>query len=188
MTIYKKILWSVVSVAIIIVGTIGVVIYMDNIKPSEAENSENEKTNEPTNISQKIEKENKAESKHRENIDPFKQQYRPEELTDKHFQDFIHKMSHQKVEAEDKWGFFEITDERIDWLLEALEHDDVKRTLTDADVYLDILNRWHDHDFSQVDKDHNAIWRLQDGTIGKATGILSEEEEQAYIENTSESK
>src|SRR5699024_8563169 len=114
MTIYKKILWSVVSVAIIIVGTIGVVIYMDNIKPSEAENSENEKTNEPTNISQKIEKENKAESKYRENIDPFKQQYKPEELTDKQFQEFIHKISNKKVEAEDKWGFFEITDEQID--------------------------------------------------------------------------
>lgn len=98
------------------------------------------------------------------------------------------KMSHQKVKAEDKWGFFEMTEERINWLRESLEQEAIMSHLTDADVYLDILNRWHEGDFSEVDQDHNAIWRLQGGSIGKATGILSEEKEEHYIKNKSESK
>ena len=41
-------------------------------------------------------------------------------------------------------------------------------------------------DFSQVDQDHNTVWRLQGGTIGEATGILTPKEEQAYIESHKE--
>jgi hypothetical protein len=47
---------------------------------------------------------------------------------------------------------------------------------------LDILNRWAEGDFSRADKDHNAIWNVQGGTIGEATGVMSPEEEQQYLE------
>ncbi|WP_411675014.1 DUF6241 domain-containing protein [Cytobacillus kochii] len=45
-----------------------------------------------------------------------------------------------------------------------------------------MLDKWSKGDFSNVDNDHNYFWSLQNGTIGKATGILSPEEEEAFIE------
>nr|WP_238482656.1 DUF6241 domain-containing protein [Lederbergia galactosidilytica] len=91
-------------------------------------------------------------------------------------------MSHQKIIADEKWGFYEITPERIDWLLHGLKQTDFKS----ASLYKDILERWKEGDFSKVDKDHNAIWQLQGGTIGKATGILSPEEEETFLQETKE--
>ncbi len=55
--------------------------------------------------------------------------------------------------------------------------------MSNEDVYRDILERWADGDFSRVDQDHNAIWNMQNGTIGKATGILNAEEEKVYKES-----
>lgn len=181
--IYKKILWSGIVVVVIGTGVFFASIYLKEDESPKAENQENADSN-VNNANDKSSKKKQASNK---NVDPFKKTYHKEEMTDELFRDFIHKMSHQKVKAEDKWGFYEITDERIEWLLDALDSEDIMRTLKDGDVYLDILNKWDDDVFSEVDKDHNAMWRLQGGTIGKATGILSEDEEQIYIENTSES-
>lgn len=107
-------------------------------------------------------------------------------MTDEQFQDYLHKMSHQKVIADTKWGFYEITEERITWLLETLNNEKVKSELKYPETYHSILTRWDGANFTQIDKEHNAIWRLQGGTIGIATGILSKEAEAAYIKNTVE--
>ncbi|MDX1771457.1 MAG: DUF6241 domain-containing protein, partial [Planococcaceae bacterium] len=40
---------------------------------------------------------------------------------------------------------------------------------------------WEEDDFSRVDEDHNIIWSLQNGTVGRATGILTYEEELRFI-------
>ncbi|MFV8828220.1 DUF6241 domain-containing protein [Alkalihalobacterium sp. APHAB7] len=37
-------------------------------------------------------------------------------------------------------------------------------------------------DFSQAVYDHNVIWEIQGGTVGKATRLLTEEEEREYIQ------
>lgn len=103
----------------------------------------------------------------------------PKDLPEDSVQQVIHNMSHQKVIADEKWGFLPLTAERVERLKYIIELD--KRSYQHADVYLDILNRWENKDFSQVDNDHNAIWSLQSGTIGKAKGILSIEEEKAFI-------
>ena len=116
-------------------------------------------------------------------LNPFGQAKSMEELTDRDYREYIHGMSHQKVKAEEKWGFYEINDERIEWLLDGLALEESQAELTDLNVYQDILERWKEADFSRVDEDHNTIWRLQGGTIGKATGILSLEEEQLYIDS-----
>ncbi|WP_155890107.1 DUF6241 domain-containing protein [Peribacillus kribbensis] len=42
--------------------------------------------------------------------------------------------------------------------------------------------RLEKNDFSKVDEDHNAIWRLQDSSVGEATDIMSPEQEKAFIE------
>jgi Family of unknown function (DUF6241) len=99
-------------------------------------------------------------------------------LSEKLVQQYIHAMSHQKVQAEEKWSFFKITDERIDFLLNQLEVNKYEH----EDLYASILNSWKDGDFSEAVKHHNAVWRLQDGTIGIATGILSAEAEEAFLQ------
>ncbi|MGP4075418.1 DUF6241 domain-containing protein [Halobacillus sp. K22] len=109
---------------------------------------------------------------------PFGKDTPAEELTDYHYKEYIHGMSHQKVKASKKWGFYEIHPERISWLLKGLEQADVEH----KQVYKNILVKWEEGNFSTIDEDHNAIWNLQNGTIGKATGILSPTEEKDYIE------
>ncbi|WP_044747076.1 DUF6241 domain-containing protein [Bacillus alveayuensis] len=100
------------------------------------------------------------------------------DLSEKDIQNYIHGMSHQKVKADEKWIHYFITEERIQFLIDVVENGDYKH----KDLYLDILSRWKDGDFSQADQDHNEIWRLQGGTVGKATGVLTKEEEEAYLE------
>lgn len=114
----------------------------------------------------------------KEGKNPFGQSIPLGELSDFHYQEYIHGMSHQKVKAKKKWGYYEMHPERITWLLNQLD----QITLEHEEVYRTILEKWNSGDFSTADHDHNAIWRLQDGTIGKATGVLSPDEEQAYIQ------
>jgi hypothetical protein len=103
----------------------------------------------------------------------------PLDLTELEIQNYIHWMSHQKIQAKQKWGKMLITKERIDRLLEVVE----KNEFIHEDLYKDILTRWSEEDFTQAVKDHNAIWSLQNGSVGKAKRLLNEEEEQEYIKN-----
>lgn len=93
-------------------------------------------------------------------------------------QQVIHEMSHQKIKASEKWGAIKITQDRIEVLLNYVQEQDFEH----KELYVDILGRWREGDFSRAHKDHNAIWELQGGTVGKATGLLSKEEEAAFIE------
>src|SRR5690625_4610589 len=190
MSMYKKILGLMLLILILVIGAFIAIIYFDV--------NENYFTKEKeTNSNAGIENENVSEvvkvgnvEKNEENIDkyvnPFHEEYKQEELSDRHYQDYIHKMSHQKVIADTKWGFYKITDERIEWLLKSLEIN--YESLYEGKTYRDILSKWKNGNFSQVDQDHNVIWRLQGGSIGEATGILNAEEEKEYVENTREAK
>jgi hypothetical protein len=102
----------------------------------------------------------------------------PFDMTESDVLGAIHALSHQKVQAEVKWSFMLITTERIERLIEVVEANNYDH----SDGYLDILYRWNEGDFSQAHHDHNFVWKLQGGTVGKATGLLSPEEEQAYIQ------
>ncbi|WP_051556648.1 DUF6241 domain-containing protein [Alkalihalobacterium bogoriense] len=104
----------------------------------------------------------------------------PFSMTEDDVQKKIHYMSHQKVRAEHKWNNLQITQERIERLLEVVEHN--KDKYTHYELYNDILVRWKNGDFSKADKDHNSVWELQGGTIGKAVGLLTAEEEQEFID------
>lgn len=102
---------------------------------------------------------------------------RKRKLSESDVQHYIHGMSHQKVKAKEKWTHYRMTEERIQFLLHIVENSDFEH----KELYLDILKRWEAKDFSQVDEDHNAIWQLQGGTVGRATGILTKEEEEQYL-------
>jgi hypothetical protein len=99
-------------------------------------------------------------------------------LSENLMQQYIHAMSHQKVQAKEKWSFFKITDERIDFLLNQLEVNNYKHDR----LYREILTSWKKGDFSDAAGQHNTVWELQDGSIGEASGVLSPEAEEAYLQ------
>lgn len=93
--------------------------------------------------------------------------------------DVMHHMTHQKVKADEKWGAKPMIPETINEIFDVVSKSDFTR----KEELLAILERWKNGDFSQVDDDHNYFWSLQDGTIGKAYGIMNEEEERRFILN-----
>jgi hypothetical protein len=104
----------------------------------------------------------------------------PDNMEEEAVQQAIHDMSHQKVKADSKWGAMQITPDRIRRLMDVVEANEV--SYKHSGIYLDILERWSEGDFTSAARDHNSIWKLQGGTVGEAKGRLSEEEEQKYIE------
>ncbi|WP_226585034.1 DUF6241 domain-containing protein [Halobacillus litoralis] len=124
--------------------------------------------------------EEQLEGYKKEGKNPFGDKDEQSSLTDGKYKDYIHFMSHQKVKADKKWGFIEIHPDRINWLLSGLDQVELRH----EDVYKNILTKWQNGDFSTADNDHNQIWNLENGTVGKATGLLSITEEAEYIERT----
>ena len=105
----------------------------------------------------------------------------PLDMTEDEVMDSIHKMSHQKVKADKKWGAIPLTPARVNQLLKVVHKNE--NHYANSSVYKEILERWAKGDFSTVDDDHNRIWNLQGGTVGKAEGILSAEDEKAFIQD-----
>ncbi|MED1562246.1 hypothetical protein AJ85_08635 [Alkalihalobacillus alcalophilus ATCC 27647 = CGMCC 1.3604] len=102
----------------------------------------------------------------------------PLSMTEESVQNRIHHMSHGYIHARQKWGKFEVTKERLGRLIEVIEENDYEN----EELYLEILTRWTDGDFSNAVEDHNAIWRLQNGTVGEALRLLSADEREKYQE------
>ena len=167
---------------ILIFGFVGYLIYTDMKATEAGNNTENQRSAEVNEMRESaggIITEDDMQSFKAQGLNPFGQQTSIEELTDTDYQEYIHGMSHQKVKAEQKWGFYQINSERIDWLLDGLNNTN----LSHANVYQQILEKWANGDYQSADDDHNTIWELQGGTIGRATGVLSSEEEKQYIES-----
>jgi len=175
----KKIIGYTLFITLLVVGAGGWVVQKYIFTPGEdKEVASPEDLREAEEVITGAVSEEELDSYEEAGKNPFGKDTPADELTDYHYKEYIHGMSHQKVEASKKWGFYEIHPERITWLLEGLDQADVEH----KQVYKDILVKWNEEDFSTIDEDHNAIWNLQNGTIGKATGILSPTEEKEYIE------
>ena len=91
----------------------------------------------------------------------------------------MHKMTHQKVKAEEKWGAIPMTPETINQVYDIVKNSQFKR----KQDLLAILEKWKTGNFTQIDTDHNYFWQYQGGTIGKAYGIMTQTEEQTFILN-----
>lgn len=104
----------------------------------------------------------------------------PLDMSEEEIQYAIHHMSHQKVKADKKWGNLQITSERIERLIEVVQANE--REYDHSSLYINILNRWKENDFSSAVSDHNKIWKLQGGNTGEAERLLSPKEEKKYIE------
>ncbi|SHN22997.1 DUF6241 domain-containing protein [Gracilibacillus kekensis] len=99
-------------------------------------------------------------------------------LSENSFMNTLHKMTHQKIHANEKWGAVEITPERINLMLDIAKDS----TFTHREFYMDALTAWKNGDFSNAVEVHNYIWERQNGTIGRASRLLTEEEERQYVE------
>lgn len=103
----------------------------------------------------------------------------PSEAVIEKVSDNIHRMTHQKVRAEHKWGHLRITDERIDEMISLLEQYDVPdRTF----LHEEMLN-WKNGDYSNSVEIHNTLTQISDYSvrIGKTYGLLQPAEEQRFI-------
>lgn len=94
----------------------------------------------------------------------------------------VHDMTHQKVEADKKWGSSEITADKVQKLYDVIINKDFNKN-SNKHMLLDILEPWTIKDFSNAVSAHNRIWSYQKGNIGKATRLLTPQEELEYIEN-----
>lgn len=103
-----------------------------------------------------------------------------DDMPEHRIQSIIHSMSHQKVKAEQKWGQYQITQERVARLLEVAKLN--RDTYGEGEHYVNILTKLSTGDFSNAVLDHNFIWSLQGGNIGEATDLMTSVEEQKYIE------
>lgn len=104
-----------------------------------------------------------------------------ESVTDTEIQTIIHGMTHQKVQANAKWTFTEMSPKNIKRAIELVEKN--KDILTHHDFYMEALRTWEKGDFFNCVEVHNQVWEWQGGTIGIATRLATAEEEKAYLES-----
>ncbi|WP_051317077.1 DUF6241 domain-containing protein [Ectobacillus panaciterrae] len=103
----------------------------------------------------------------------------PQKATDADIQSRMHEMTHQKVIADQRWGYIPMTPENIDTTIKLVEYS--KDSLEHYDFYMVALNKWKAGDFSNCVTVHNQLWKWQGGELGKATRLATAQEEQAYI-------
>lgn len=78
----------------------------------------------------------------------------------------IHYMANSLIIAEDGhiWGKEKITKDKLESLIIEVSNSNFNYKVD----LLAILNKWKNNDFSTVVDDHNFVWKLLDGTIGRA--------------------
>lgn len=92
--------------------------------------------------------------------------------------DVAHKMTNSLIVADYIWGRVPMTRKRVDKLYYVVENSD----LTDRQTLLEMIKRWRKGDFSNIVEDHNYLWDMLRGTIGKAYGQNIEAVEKAEKE------
>jgi hypothetical protein len=84
--------------------------------------------------------------------------------------DTIHWMANTLIIADAIWGRLFITNGRVNGLIiEVMASSQF--TANEKDRLLQILWGWRDRDFSQGVRDHNFVWTMLDGTVGRAYGL-----------------
>lgn len=90
----------------------------------------------------------------------------------------MHRMTHQKVAADEKWEAIEMTHKNIKTV-----HDIVTNSkFPNKNNMLEILTDWKASDFSHIVADHNWFWNYEEGEVGEAIRPFTHEEEKAFIE------
>ncbi|MFB3161444.1 DUF6241 domain-containing protein [Neobacillus sp. 179-J 1A1 HS] len=98
--------------------------------------------------------------------------------SEKDLLEILHIMTHQKVRSEEKWGFVHITEVNLLAVREVLQENPAFNQNIDM---LAIVTDWLNNDFGNIVAEHNSIWKMKNGSVGKAYGILSPSEEAALV-------
>lgn len=91
----------------------------------------------------------------------------------------MHSMTHQKVISEEKWYNLEMTPENINAVYDFIKESDIGFTLKRN--LLKISGNWKEGNFDNIVEDHNYLWGAQNGNVGKATGVLTPEQEAEFV-------
>ncbi|MEH7076023.1 DUF6241 domain-containing protein [Neobacillus drentensis] len=91
----------------------------------------------------------------------------------------MHKMTHQKVKAKDKWGAIPMIPDTIHQVYTIVKNSEFEQ----KNELLAILDKWKKGIYTDIDDDHNYFWTYQGGTVGEAYGIMSKSEEEMFIKN-----
>jgi len=116
-----------------------------------------------------------------EAITPKEDMPKYESMSEKELLNEVHGMTHQKVEADQKWGSSEITRDKIETMFTVVSEKSFKDGELKS-ILLSILEPWTKGDFSDAVEEHNLIWNYKDGNIGEAKRLLTPVEEQEYVE------
>ncbi|WP_282020602.1 DUF6241 domain-containing protein [Planomicrobium okeanokoites] len=102
------------------------------------------------------------------------------DMDEERVQIYLHQMTHQKITADKKRGAVEMSEENIGNMLKIVKenYDHYKQ----SDFYEKTLLSWQEGDFSNAVSVHNTIWNWHNGTVGRATGLMSAEQEAEYVE------
>jgi hypothetical protein len=171
----KKIL--IIVVVLLVGGIYGAYKIMDNANKFEKKQEKLEATGEADNDSALKEKPIKNQTAKIGGV-----QYDigiDEGSTEGEVIDVMHKMTHQKVKASEKWGAIPMTNDSINDVFTIVTKSDFAH----KDKLLAILEKWKNGSFENADSDHNYFWNYQGGTIGEARGTLSLQEEEEFIKN-----
>ena len=103
------------------------------------------------------------------------------DMEEERVQIYLHQMTHQKIVADKKRGAVEMSDENIGNMLKIVEEN--YDYYEHSDFYETTLMAWKDGDFSNAVSVHNTIWDWHNGTVGRATGLMSQEQEAEYVES-----
>ncbi|TKD70778.1 DUF6241 domain-containing protein [Pseudalkalibacillus hwajinpoensis] len=102
--------------------------------------------------------------------------------SESHFMTTLHGMTHQKVYADEKWTLVEMTDKRIEDMLAILDKVKGEGEYEHYDFYYKALTKWKKGDFQNAVEIHNEIWSMENGNVGRASRLLTANEEQAFVD------
>ncbi len=171
----KKIIYGLIGTlaAIAIIGYGGYKLMENSLSETPVAHNSKERTE----ITQKIEVE-ETEVVLKVTNDEDLEALFPDTMSEYEMQETIHFMSHGLVQANQKWGKIEMTEDRVERLLYVAERN--ADTYTHGSNYVKILERWNDGNFNNAVDDHNFVWGLWNGTVGKATRLLTPSEIEKY--------
>lgn len=133
-----------------------------------------------TKVAEKIEQ--RKETKTNEDVKKEKEVAKKVEvdMKEEQVQIYLHQMTHQKIVARKKYGAVEMTQQNISNLLRIVEEN--FDSYEQSKYYERTLMSWKQGDYSNAVSVHNTIWNWHNGTVGRATGLMSQEQEEAYVE------
>lgn len=162
-----------IGIVILFVACVGTYIYLDKWGPGSKTGA---------NASQEEQKAAKIQlEKSFETLTPKEEMPKYEAMSEDELMNEVHGMTHQKVEAEQKWGSSEITRDKVETLFAEVKKKQFKDSEKKS-ILLGILEPWTKGDFSNAVDDHNSIWNFKNGNLGEAERLLTPVEEQEYIE------